>query len=504
MNEVKAQIGTHIVVDSRLLTPQLNHEITQALTIPNPDKPIALREHLQGAHSMPDTIELLYREGSLLRIPRGFIHSFVRGMKVNGVVINWQDDRAFVPRQGPELQPIILDDYQELGCVALLAHWDAMISAPTGAGKTMIALEAIRRSMQRAIIIVEKASLGVQWVEEIRDKLGYDAGYIGEGQWVEREITVALRQSLWAHRATIDNQQSSTLYGFWQRWGMVLLDEAHHAPANTLVDLMQRFTAAMRGGVSATLNRDPLTFPIALAVIGPVVHETTFEEAEARLVRPRVRVIPTGFTFPDYHPTHKEKVWSDERGKYVTKTIRNNYGEMMAALIHDEHRNGIICDIAMNEALAGHHCLIVSNRKQHLEILRDWLLNEIPSDEVHWPLPMVFTLFGGAHGSDSTSIGAMIMSARGQQGTILLSTVADEGLNIPRLDRIFLAFPSRKVGGTKQKIGRITRRHDMKSDTIVYDFIDKQDLLKDQFRERRQMFYNKEGLEVEMLQETAI
>lgn len=502
MAGIHAQIGTHIVFDSRTIDRPVLEAIVQALTIPNPEKPVALREHLYGARSMPDEIQLFYTEGSVMRIPRGFIHSFIRGMQASNLEIVWQDERVSIKRKDLELTPITLDPYQELACDALLAYCDGLVSAPTGAGKTVIALEAIRRSNQRSLVIVEKTSLAVQWVRAIEGLLGYTPGMIGEGSWEEKDITVALRQSLWAQTQKpgplrLAPPDGTALRPFWERWGMVLLDEAHHAPADTLVDLMQRFPGVVRGGVSATPDRDPLTFPIAQVVIGPVVHETTFEEAEARLVRPRVRVIPTNFDFPDYYPTHKERVWDEKRGKNVMKTIRNNYGEMMVALINDHDRNDLICKIVSEEACAGHHCLVVSSRKEHLKILQSMLHNYMwmPGHGIN---PMVFTLFGGADGKDSTAIREMILSARGQQGTILLSTVADEGLDIPRLDRVFLAFPSRKVGGTKQKVGRITRRHPEKTDAIVYDFMDKQDLLKDQFRERRQMFYNKDGLEVEM------
>lgn len=500
MRQIEAKISTHIVVESGLLGPDLQREIVAALTIPNPEKPIALREHLYGAHSLPDTWELFYREGSFLRIPRGFIHSFIRGMNAQEIEIKWQDERTIIGRQGPELTPINLDPYQEIGCKALLDYFDGMISAPTGSGKTAMALEAIRRSKQRSIVIVEKSSLAAQWLEEIKSKLGFEAGYIGEGQWIERDITVALRQSLWAAR---DDRQRMARVGhngrgssFWQLWGMMLLDEAHHAPADTLVDLVQRFTAYIRGGVSATPDRDPLTFPIAQVVIGPVVHETTFEEAEARLVRPSVRVVETDFDFPDYHPTHKAKVWDEKRGKHVTKTIRNNYAEMMATLIHDEDRNNLIVTHVMIELMRGHHCLIVSSRKEHLEILEKMIAYAAQAD-----LPLsnnwMWMLVGGDDKNKKEIINNIVNKA--ERGTVLLSTVADEGLDIPRLDRLFLVFPSRKTGSTKQKVGRITRKHPLKTDAIVYDFFDRHmDLLNSQFRERRQMYYSKDGLEVQM------
>lgn len=496
MATIEARIGTHLWVDGAALPPDLRGYIAEALTTPNPEKPTAIREHLWGAERMLDEIPLYELNGSTLKIPRGFTSSFVAGMAASGYEISWIDERTAVARAEGVLTPIELDGYQELACVALLGG--GLASAPTGAGKTVISLEAIRRSNQRAVIIVEKSSLAGQWVRAIREMLHCEPGYIGEGQWVERDITVALRQSLWAQkeqpgplRLAPEGASAWTAQRpFWERWGFVLLDEAHHAPAETLVELLQCFPAWIRAGVSATVDRDPLTFPIAVVVIGPVIHETTFEEAEGRLVRPVVWVYKTDFDF-EYVPTHKEEVWNGK--KMVWKTIRNNYNEMMSELVKDPGRNYLIAQLAIREACAGHHCLIVSSRKEHLDAIEGMILLEQHDIAIH-------KLLGG----ESSEIAGLIAKQIDESpvGTILLSTVADEGLDIPRLDRLILAYPSRKTGATKQRMGRVTRRHPLKQDAVVIDIMDaRMTLLRDQFRERRQLLYNPEGFEVYMPEE---
>jgi superfamily II DNA or RNA helicase len=56
--------------------------------------------------------------------------------------------------------------------------------------------------------------------------------------------------------------------------------------------------------------------------------------------------------------------------------------------------------------------------------------------------------------------------------SILFSTLADEALDIPRLDSIFLVFPQRNPGLIEQQIGRICREHPAKQSTSVFDFVD--------------------------------
>jgi CxxC-x17-CxxC domain-containing protein len=55
---------------------------------------------------------------------------------------------------------------------------------------------------------------------------------------------------------------------------------------------------------------------------------------------------------------------------------------------------------------------------------------------------------------------------------VFATKVADEGLDIEHLDRLFIATPYRSAQKVKQQVGRIMRPAEGKSDAIVYDFVD--------------------------------
>jgi CxxC-x17-CxxC domain-containing protein len=55
---------------------------------------------------------------------------------------------------------------------------------------------------------------------------------------------------------------------------------------------------------------------------------------------------------------------------------------------------------------------------------------------------------------------------------VFATKVADEGLDIGHLDRLFIATPYRSAHKVKQQVGRIMRPAEGKSDAIVYDFVD--------------------------------
>ena len=51
-------------------------------------------------------------------------------------------------------------------------------------------------------------------------------------------------------------------------------------------------------------------------------------------------------------------------------------------------------------------------------------------------------------------------------------SLAKEGLDIPRLERLFLATPKNDYAVIAQSIGRIARTFEGKEDALAYDFVD--------------------------------
>ena len=50
--------------------------------------------------------------------------------------------------------------------------------------------------------------------------------------------------------------------------------------------------------------------------------------------------------------------------------------------------------------------------------------------------------------------------------------LAKEGLDVPRMDRLYLATPQKDYAVITQSIGRIERKFDGKDDPVVYDYVD--------------------------------
>jgi superfamily II DNA or RNA helicase len=98
----------------------------------------------------------------------------------------------------------------------------------------------------------------------------------------------------------------------------------------------------------------------------------------------------------------------------------------------------------------------------------------------------VLTLTGSDTNEERDRVVAAIYSYPG----ILLSTLADEALDIPRLDRIHLVFPQRNPGLITQQVGRVERKHPDKTDAYIYDYVDGQvGALEQQWKTRKLEVY---------------
>jgi superfamily II DNA or RNA helicase len=345
------------------------------------------------------------------------------------------------------------------------------------------------------LILVDKLDLLNQWRKELAHWLDVSIdsiGQIGDGKWKEgARITVATVQTL---------RKRKPKDSWFDHWDCVILDECHHVTAETIRDILYQFSAKYRFGVSATTDRKDDKFGFALAVLGEVFHQDDEEALRDAgvLVRPHVKVVKTRFEH-DYWPDHQ----SDEEDECQVPKCpfsgkrphfhRNNYHAVKTALVNDEHRNALVIGHVMREISKGdHHHLIITNEIKHLELLRERF-------GVHpvfvRPVP-VFTLTGQIKGRERAEIVAAIERV---PAAVIFATVAKEGLDIPQIDRIYLPFPESNPKSTQQKIGRGTRIHEGKQDSIVFDFFDiNVSVFRKQFRNRRFQCYDQLGMEVDL------
>jgi len=462
---MKVQIDSKIRVDVKDLPAGASQMLMEALSIPNTEKEKAQRMNQWGWERMPDFIALWDLRGDILEMPRGFFDDFRTGITMMGGTIDVEDETKF-PTHNEDLgEPINLRPWQEPQVEAIFDQAQGIIKSPAGSGKTVATLAAIQSLKVKALVIVNTKDILWQWQERIHG-FWHDQvhiGQVGDGIFdVSETITIATAQTI--HSRYDDLLEA----GFFDEFGFVCLDECHHATAETYNRIVDTFSSRYRMGVSATPDKSG-EFQLATKVLGPIICDTDPATVDA-LQRPTVFKVPTKFGFG--FKTHK-------RG--------SNYSQMISALAEDTERNHLIAQNIINNK--GHHQLVISKRLKHLEAVKEILEKE------RFPDPVV-TIVGQDDNEHRRSAKALAEV----EPCVILSTLADEAMDIPRLDRLHLIFPQKNAGLVTQQVGRVERVHDEKHDAFIFDYCDLNiGPLENQWRTRRFEVYEARGYEIKTL-----
>jgi len=187
-----------------------------------------------------------------------------------------------------------LRSYQEEAVEKALAVKHGVIVMPPGAGKTVTSLALASRLGLRPLILVHTTDLMNQWIDASTQFLGHPLDKIGGGKETTGSIigTVCMVQTLttW-HRLELEELS--------MRHGVLLVDECHHAPAETILKVLWNLGLPRRYGVSATPKRADGLTDLLYWVFGPIVHQVrTKDLVEAGVaVSPLVTKVSTKFSF---------------------------------------------------------------------------------------------------------------------------------------------------------------------------------------------------------------
>jgi superfamily II DNA or RNA helicase len=338
-------------------------------------------------------------------------------------------------------------------------------------------------------VLVNSTHIAAQWAMRARDHLGIKAGIVGDNQWQEEDLTIALVQTLWRRHEQLDE--------WWDGWGMMILDECHHAPADTFYNVVQQFPAYYREGLSATPLKQEGREKVVTACLGPIVHSTPRAKLVdvGAIVNPIVKILPTSFktTFWPTHAMEKDPETGMATCDYADVCTRrgfrhgNNYSEVIKKLVRDDVRNEVIGREILRSYSEGRAVLVISMQLKHLDFLANAAIGAgVPREDIY-----------RLSGKEKTKERMALYERADEGGLVIFSTVADEALDIPRLDTMVLAFPGRQEGLIDQRIGRIARTHDEKAVPELIDVSDDMKVLDSQLKARMRV-YRRHSLRIEI------
>lgn len=154
---------------------------------------------------------------------------------------------------------------------AAIDAWHAaprgVIVMPTGTGKTEVALSIMVRTSVSTLVVAPVRDLMYQWHRRILERLGYDAGVVGDNQFRERPICCTTYDSACIHMDRFGN-----------RFQLIVFDECHHLPGQVSRDAARMSAAPLRLGLTATPDRSDERRADVESLIGPVVYELPLPE----------------------------------------------------------------------------------------------------------------------------------------------------------------------------------------------------------------------------------
>lgn len=373
-----------------------------------------------------------------LRIPRGFMRELILMCRRMDVACQVEDRRRLLPEVEFEFSGR-LRPFQQTAVRKMLAKDFGTLSAPTGGGKTVMALFMVSRRRQPALVVVHNRDLADQWIRRTEELLNIPksrVGYIGGGRKsIGDGITIALVQSLYKCADEVSKQI-----------GFLIVDECHRCPSRTFTEAVVAFDSHYMLGLSATPWRRDNLSRLIFWHLGDVHHEV---EKSALVQSGDVLPTKVNIRETDFEPFHDP----------VTE-----YSKMLSELTANDRRNRLIADdVAKEVQQGGGVCLVLSDRKKHCDMLQAILRYKHHIDA------RVFT--GDLSDAERRHVLDLISQGRVQ---VLVATgqLIGEGFDNRRLSSLFLATPVRFSGRVMQYVGRVMRPGAGKKHAVIYDYVD--------------------------------
>lgn len=214
--------------------------------------------------------------------------------------------------------------------------------------------------------------------------------------------------------------------------------------------VLSNLDAKYKFGLSATVHRADGLIKATFALLGKVIYEVPEEMVADKRMQVGIKTIATGVPISDACLETDGTLNYTKLIDYLTKSVR---------------RNILIAESIIENK--DHSCLILSDRLEHLKLL----MNILPSD-MEEKAVMISGKMTTKKGKAEREKAIEDMREGKKKYLFATYSLCKEGLDIPRLDRLFMASIQKDYAVVTQSIGRIARKATNKKDAIVYDFLD--------------------------------
>lgn len=409
------------------------------LTIPNPDYAKKARMNLWLGNT-PKVLCLYETRGDKLVLPFGTLRSIPKEITDKALFVS----EFAAPTEVNFNADVPLYDYQETAVEAMIAAKYGILQSAAGSGKTQMGIALATKLGVRTLWLCHTLDLINQSKERAKLYMSEDLmGTITEGK-VNLGTGITF--------ATVQTMCKLDLSQYRDYWDCIITDEVHRVSGSpTTVTQYQKvlnsLSARHKYGLSATVHRADGMIKATYALVGEIAYQVPDEAVADKIMK--VGICPVG------------------TGVQISREALNtdgtlNYTKLITYLTEHTERNALIAG-----AIEERPSLILSDRLNHLEAIMNLLPADMRKDAVMISGKMT-TKKGKAEREK-----ALEDMRRGKKKYLFATySLAKEGLDVPRLERLYLTTPQKDYAVVTQSIGRIARTFEGKADPIAYDFVD--------------------------------
>jgi superfamily II DNA or RNA helicase len=439
---VEVVLGNQIYIDRTQLPPALVNRMARLAAFQNPEfyAAQAMRLPTFGKPRIISCTELFSKHVAL---PRGCLDDLFGLLGDAGIAPELRDEREQGHPLGIRFLGVLTPE-QDQATAALLQHDTGVLAATTAFGKTVIAAKMIAARDRNTLVLVHRRQLLDQWVARLQAFLDIGPNKLGVVHGGKKKPTghvdIAVMQSL-IRKGVVSDLVAD--------YGHVIVDECHHLSAVGFEAIAREAKARYVLGLSATVTRKDGHHPIIFMQCGPIRHRVDAKkQAAARPFDHKVIFRRTEFRLARSGPDEKP-------------TIQ----ELYARLTEDPVRNDLIFDDILSALEAGRWPVVITERKDHLDLLAGRLSKFAKN---------VVVLRGGMSARQSRAATEALATIPADEERILVATgrYLGEGFDDARLDTLFLTMPISWRGILAQYAGRLHRLHAAKRDVVIYDYVD--------------------------------
>lgn len=441
---VEVTFGPMLSVPLKGLPGKVVAKLKKTSSFPNPEFYKRQRMRLQ-TYPEPRFIFSGEMRPDEIILPRGVLDDVVKILTVAGAKVVIRDERI-AKRKIKVTFAGELTEVQQAAVKGWKSQDLGILCAPPGAGKTVMGCAVIAQRKVSTLILVHRQHLLDQWKKQITRFLGIPAKEIGTMSGSKKKLTGQVDIGSLMSLSNIED-----LSELAQKYSQIIIDECHHVPATSFEAILKQLPARYILGLTATPYRKDGLEKILFHQCGPIRHE--IKSVDGGVLSKSVTIHETGFRTPT------------EAGQKPPCHVLIHY------LTNDPFRNRRIADLTVKTIEAKSFPLLISDRKDHLDILQA-MIKEKTTTTV--PVEIV-RLDGDLTAKQRRLAIEQIATLRKESKSVLLMSTGSligEGFDLPELDTLIISTPLSFEGRMVQYAGRIHRLAEGKTKVQIIDFVD--------------------------------